>query len=94
MLTVIRFKNNLTKTYQAYSFIKEDYKQFTKELHDDILLHPEELIKRDLHISTCFLVGYYDQETGVLTPAENDMPFNLQDAFDQRKALEASVHVN
>ena len=89
MIYVYRVKNAITKTYgEAYVFGKDEPQAYFKQLHNLMLLHPDMLVKQDLHISIVECIGTLDVETGDIKYQEIES-YNLQEAFDQRKALEA-----
>lgn len=93
MKYVYCIKNNLTKTYDDPKVRFEDFKTVTRQLHDFIILYPEEAKKQFLHISTLQLIGQFFEDTGKVVLFDDDaiLEYNLQEAWDQLQSLKEVV---
>lgn len=94
MKYVYVIKNNLTKTYNDPIYRFEDFKTVTRQLHDFIILAPEEAKKQYLHISTVCLIGQFFEDTGKIVLFEDEdllEEYNLQEAWDQLQSLKEVV---
>lgn len=94
MINVYTLKNNLTKTFSNPVFKFEDFRTLSKQMHDFIILYPEKAREQNLHISTLFLIGKFDEETGIIDLFEEDawLEYNLQEAADQLAALKEQLN--
>lgn len=92
MKYVYLLKNNLTKTFSDPIFRFEGFDDMARQHHNFMLLYPEKAKEQFLNISSLVIIGNYDDATGTLYlfPEEERKSYNLQDSWDQIKALEVT----
>lgn len=90
MQQIYLFRNNLTKSWGKPVVSPEQPDTFFRQFHDALFLDTEEACKQNVHISTIWYVGQYDDGTGQFQIFEDDarLFYNCQDAYDQFRALQ------
>lgn len=98
MKYVYRLKNNLIRAYGPLEFRSEDFKTYSRQLHDFCILYPQKAIEQFLNVTTIELVGEYDEESGKIAFYNADqsasMTYNMQEAWEQLRALKEQVNGN
>lgn len=91
MLNVYTLKNNLTGSYSVPNFNAAGPEDTFRQSHNFLILYPDKAQQQFLHVSTVFYIGTFDDSNGkmVIFPEDKWMSYNLQDSWDQLKALEA-----
>lgn len=90
MKYVYLLKNNLTRTYSDPIVRFEGFDDLCKQHHNFMILYPQKAQEQFLNISTLVYVGTFDDSTGKIQLFEDSavMSYNLQDSWEQIKALE------
>lgn len=90
MKNIYVVKNNLTKSYSDPIFKAECFDDVCRYNHNFMLLHPDKAQEDMINISTIEYIGTYDDATGsiMLFEAEAIQSYNMQDSWNQIKALE------
>lgn len=92
MKYVYLLKNNITKSYSDPIFRFEGFDDMARQHHNFMILYPDKAKEQFLHVSTLVVIGNYDDETGTLYlfPEGERKSYNLQESWEQLKALEAT----
>lgn len=89
MQNIYLFRNNLTKSWGKPIVSPEQPDTFFRMYYDAIFLDYEEAVKQNVHISTIYFVGQYDDGKGkfIIFDEDGQLLYNCQDAADQFRAL-------
>lgn len=90
MQQIYLFRNNLTKSWGKPVVSPEQPDTFFRQFHDAIFLDTQEAFKNNIHISTIYYVGQYDDSNGTFNIFQEDAQlfYNCQEAADQFRALQ------
>lgn len=92
MKNIYLLKNNITRTFSDPIFRFEGFDDMARQHHNFMLLYPDKAKEQFLHVSTIVSVGQFDDETGsiIIYPEDKRKSYNLQDSWEQIKALEVT----